>query len=150
MTLNHIKYKNLNARQKERYNFQKIAGLLADYGFACLKLDDDWQGADFIAHHVDGKTFMKVQLKGRLHFDRKYKGKEIYMAFPYKQDWYLLNHDEVLETFLHVFANTMAQSVSWKQRGIYNWNGLSPKILKLIKPYKLSPSINNEQDQSIT
>lgn len=44
-----ISYKNLNARQKESYNFQKLSSILADYGFTILLLNDDWQGADFIA-----------------------------------------------------------------------------------------------------
>ena len=58
MKLTQIKYNDLNSRQRERYNFQKIAGLLADYGFSSIKLDDDWQGADFLAQHIDGFTFI--------------------------------------------------------------------------------------------
>jgi len=52
-----VNYKDLNARQKEDHNFQKVAARLADYGFNCLRLTDDWQGADFIACHIDGETF---------------------------------------------------------------------------------------------
>ena len=51
----------LNGKQKEIYNFQKSASLLADYGFNCIKLSDDWQGADFLAHHFDGKTTLKTR-----------------------------------------------------------------------------------------
>lgn len=39
---------------------------MADYGFMTIRLSDDWQGADFIAQHVDGVLFLRVQLKGRL------------------------------------------------------------------------------------
>jgi hypothetical protein len=53
MQLNKVSYDNLNSKQKEIYNFQKVAGLLADYGFNCIKLADDWQGADFLAYHKD-------------------------------------------------------------------------------------------------
>ena len=67
----------LNGRQKEIYNFQKSAALLADYGFNCIKLSDDWQGTDFLAHHFDGKTTLKVQLKARLTVDRKYIGQDL-------------------------------------------------------------------------
>jgi hypothetical protein len=42
--------------------------MLADYGFATIKPDDDWQSADFIAQHFDGSTFLKVQLKSRPHW----------------------------------------------------------------------------------
>lgn len=76
-----IEYRSLNSRQQENYNFQKVAALLADYGFNCLRLSDDWQGADFIACHIDGQTFLKVQLKGRLTIDKKYVGKGIHIAF---------------------------------------------------------------------
>jgi hypothetical protein len=74
-----IRYEDLNSRQKENFNFQKVAAHLADYGFNCLRLSDDWQGADFIACHIDGNTSLKVQLKGRLNIDKKYYGKDIYI-----------------------------------------------------------------------
>ncbi len=63
--------KDLNARQKENYNFQKISAVLADYGFVTLRLSDDWNGADFIALHKSGES-LRVQLKARLSFSRKY------------------------------------------------------------------------------
>ena len=58
LTLNKIKYEDLNARQQENYNFLKISAVLADYGFMTLRLSSDWQGADFIAQNNDG-TFLK-------------------------------------------------------------------------------------------
>ena len=73
--LQRIAPNKLNGKQKEIYNFQKSASLLADYGFNCIKLSDDWQGADFLAHHFDGKTTLRVQLKARLTIDRKYLGR---------------------------------------------------------------------------
>ncbi len=54
MQFKKIEYKNLNVKQKESYNYQKVSALLADYGFIIIKLDDDWQGADFLALHIDG------------------------------------------------------------------------------------------------
>jgi len=140
--LEQIKYKDLNSKQKERYNFQKIAGILADYGFSSIKLDDDWQGADFIANHIDGETFLKVQLKGRLTFDKKYENKNIFIAFPYENDWYLLDHDEVLELVKESIKNTS----SWKDRGIYSWRSISRETKQLIEKYKVQPSTNNEYD----
>jgi hypothetical protein len=89
--------KNLNGRQKELFNFQKIAATLADYGFNCIKLADDWLGADFLAYHIDGTTTLKVQLKSRLTIDKKYVGKDIWIAFPYKDYWYLVKHERLVE-----------------------------------------------------
>ena len=56
MIFQKVDYKNLNGRQKEVYNFHKIAAVLADYGFNSLKLTDDWQGADFLAYQMLGST----------------------------------------------------------------------------------------------
>jgi hypothetical protein len=66
MKLGKVQYENLNFKQKEIYNLQKVAAILADYGFNCIKLADDWQGADFLAYHKDGDQILKVQLKGGL------------------------------------------------------------------------------------
>jgi hypothetical protein len=97
MKLIKIDYSTLNPRQKEIFNFQKISGLLADYGFNCIKLADDWQGADFLAYHKDGLDTMKIQLKSRLTIDQKYRGKELYVAFPFRSQWYLIEHDTLIE-----------------------------------------------------
>lgn len=66
-----ISYDDLNSRQRENYNFHKVSAILADYGFTSIRLSDDWQGADFIAQHIDGQTFIKAQLKGRMSIDKK-------------------------------------------------------------------------------
>jgi hypothetical protein len=138
MELNHIEYRKLNPKQKERYNFQKIAGILADYGFSSIKLDDDWQSADFIAQHIDGSTFLKVQLKGRLEFNKKYRGKNIHIAFPHANKWYLLNHDEGLVIFLDVFREGMATTSSWVDNGHYTWGKPSKQILNMLALYELT------------
>lgn len=39
-----------------------MAAKLADYGFNCIKLADDCQGADFLAYHKDGEETLEVQL----------------------------------------------------------------------------------------
>jgi hypothetical protein len=62
MRLNKVNYKDLNARQKENYNYHKVASALAEYGFNSMRLNDDWQGADFIS--VNGDEMIKFQLKG--------------------------------------------------------------------------------------
>jgi hypothetical protein len=59
-------------------------------------LADDWQGADFLAYRINGTTTLKVQLKSRLTIQEKYSGKNIWMAFPHKDHWYLIEHDQLL------------------------------------------------------
>ena len=124
-----ISYSDLNSRQKENYNFQKVAGELADYGFNCLRLNDDWQGADFLACHVDGDLFLKIQLKGRMTIDRKYCGKNIHIAFLDGDACYVYPHDEFLNRVLE--ASKTGASDAWKTTGAYSWPS-PPKWAQLI------------------
>ena len=135
MQLNKIKYQNLNPRQKEIYNFQKIAGLLADYGFNCIKLADDWQGADFLAYHYAGLDTLKIQLKARLTIDKKYMGKGLFIAFPFDSYWYLLEHDTLIK---NVGQNTpWLNTSSWLDKGFYHSNKPSRILMESLSSYKL-------------
>ena len=134
--LKHIDYALLNARQKENFNFQKISGVLADYGFSTVRLTQDWEGADFLAQHSDGVTFLKVQLKGRLHFSKKYTGKGLWLCFREKEDVYLFPHDKVLELIL-TKGGVMNETISWKTRGRYGWPQLPKWVKPLLQEYKL-------------
>ncbi len=127
----------LNGRQKEIYNFQKSAALLADYGFNCMRLTDDWHGADFLAHHFDGKTTLKVQLKARLTIDRKYSGQEIWMNFPSGGTWYLVPHDDLVD--LVGQATNWLNTASWRERGQYSSANPSPALLDKLQPFALEP-----------
>lgn len=77
--------------------------------------NDDWQGADMIACHIDGQQFLKIQLKARLTFDKKYIGKYIFIAFSSKGNWYLYDHDELMNI---IMANNTSKSWS---NGSYSW-----------------------------
>ncbi len=138
MKLKLVTYSELNARQKENYNFQKVSAILADYGFVTLRLTDDWHGADFIAQHIDGERFLKVQLKGRLTFCKKYIGKSLYIAFYEVGEWYLLPHDEVLE--LVIESSSMAGSKSWAEDGEYSFSRLSKRMKVILQPYRIFPN----------
>jgi hypothetical protein len=132
LALNKIEYSKLNSRQKENYNFYKIAAILADYGYVSLRLSDDWNGADFIAVHIDGET-VRVQLKSRFGFDKKYIGKDLYIAFCAEGEWYLYPHDEVLKYVLPQIAH----SDSWVAKGGYNFPYLKPENMNLIADYRV-------------
>ncbi len=130
-----INYKNLNSRQKENYNFQKVAGVLADYGYNCLRLTDDWQGADFIACHIGGEEFLKIQLKGRFTCDKKYMGKSIYIAFITTGNCYVYPHDEMMDFVDR--AGRVNNSKSWKEIKAYSWPKTPVWILDELKKYML-------------
>ena len=109
MDLCKVTYEKLNAKQQENFNYHKVASALADYGYDSMRLNNDWQGADFIA--VKGDSMLKVQLKGRLSFNKKYVGKDIWIAFVYKGKIRMYKHDELLYKHPKEFFNTE----SWKK-----------------------------------
>ena len=129
MQLNRVNYKELNAKQKENYNFHKVAAALAEYGYNSMRLNDDWQGADFIA--VKGDEMLKIQLKGRFTVDEKYRGKDIYITFIEDDKIKMYKHDEAVNLLPEKTKNTE----SWAKRGGYSW-GITPKqyesIIKVI------------------
>ena len=127
MKLERVDYADLSSKQKEIFNFQKIAAALADYGFNCIKLADDWQGADFLAYHKDGEQTLKVQLKARVTIDRKYLDKDLYMAFPHNGTWYLIHHDELVR--IAGETTSWLRSASWKEHGGYSSANPSREML---------------------
>lgn len=131
MKFTKITYSELNSKQQEIYNFQKIAGVLAGFGFNCIKLADDWLGADFLAYHKDGARTLRVQLKSRLTIDKKYVGKELYMAFPIDGGWCLIEHDRLVE---QVGKNTnWLNTESWATKGLYHSRSPNRKLLAAIE-----------------
>jgi len=133
-----INYADLNARQQEAYNFQKVSAVLADYGYVTIRVTDDWQGADFIAQHFDGVTFLKVQLKGRLSFDRKYENHDIHVCFCDRDSaqWFVYPHDELLKQILA--ETNIAETASWETHGGYSFPYLSKRNRELLEPYRLN------------
>jgi len=114
------------------FNFQKVAAVLADYGFTCMWLNNDWKGADFIAVHVDGVTDIKVQLKGGLSFANKYRGKNIFICFRDNGETYLYPHDEVLSK-----VEILISDKKWKEKGTYFQTKLSRRFKDLLSEYKI-------------
>ena len=132
----HFNYDSLDSRQKENYNFQKVSGVLADYGYSTVRLTQDWAGADFVAQHADGVTFLRVQLKGRLTFKKDYIGKDLWICFRDGHDVYLFPHDKVLDLLLSK-GRVMNDTYSWETKGWYSWLN-PPKWFKpLLEEYRL-------------
>ena len=134
MKLQEVNYKEVTAKQKEIFNFQKVAAKLADYGFNCIKLDDDWQGADFLAYHKDGDRTLKVQLKGRLSIYQKYEGKDLWMCFPHEGSWYLIPHDRLIE--IAGERTPWLNSMSWNSGG-YSSGRPPRRLLEAISEFRL-------------
>jgi hypothetical protein len=130
-----IKYESLNSKQKETYNYHKVSAVLADYGYFTMRVTDDWESADFIAMNCIDKSFIKVQLKGRLTFSKKYKDKDLYITFEDKKThiWYLYPHDILLNK---LYENTNRE-LAWDKNGDYSFPSLSKLSNEILEQYKL-------------
>ena len=130
-----ISYDKLNAKQREIYNFQRVSAVLAELGYATIKLQDDWQGADFLAIPFDDKKeSLKVQLKGRATIRTKYHGKQLNICFEYKETgvWYLYPHDKVYDKLAPKINGRL-----WSNEGIRSYPKLSKEMLELLNEYRL-------------
>lgn len=145
LKLQHVNVHELKPRQKEIYNFQKIASVLADYGFNCIKLTDDWESADFLAYHKDGKQTLKVQLKSDMSIHTKYMKKDLYVVFPIDTIWYLILHDELVKIVGKV-TNAL-HSKSWIEKGCFRWPRPSRKLCKKLSTFRLR-AISNSFERS--
>jgi len=92
-------------------------------------------GADFIAIQFTGEEYLKIQLKGRLTFDKKYIGKEGYICF-YEKDWYIYPHDVLLIEFV----DEIKGSSSWIEKGLYHYPYLTEKHQNRLEKFKLIES----------
>ena len=135
--LSRIEYNDLNAKQKESFNFQKISGVLADYGYFPVRLSDDWESADFICIKCTTKKFLKVQLKGSFTMDKKYMGKDLYIAFQDKNSgvWYLYPHDYIVKKYIQ--DKGLDKKNSWITKGFWFNNPITNYDKSILEPFKL-------------
>jgi len=130
-------YAKLNSRQKENYNFHKVAAALADFGYTSIRLSDDFNGADFIALHIDGKKLLRVQLKGRLTFHKKYYQKGLHIAFRVGKHIYVYDHDELRKRFKDAGFVPESSPPAWLVDGSRSWTNIPAKMQSILDDYKL-------------
>ena len=130
-----------SSKQIETYNFHKAAAVLVEYGFDCIRISDDWEGADFLAHHKQSGETLMVQLKSALVIDKRYcPNKDLYMCFPLdKTDkWYLAKHADLL-ALAREHAPRWFKSNGWKNNHRY-WSWRANEAMReALKPYSYSP-----------
>ena len=124
--LNKIDYNTLNARQKENYNYHKVASALADYGYDCMRLNNDWEGADFIA--VKDEQMLKVQLKSRFTLSKKYLRKDIYIAFREEDDIYIFDHDKAV----NYWGERLNSRRVWVEDGLWHQKPIPKQFIDLV------------------
>jgi len=128
-----INYSSLPSKVQETYNFQKASAVLAEFGFITNLLKYDWNGADFLAQHING-DWLKIQLKGRLVTSPSYEGKDLFIMFEDKKSskWYLYPHDE-LTKYCRKEYPTAVFTIKGHSRGTLSyWNK------KWLKKYEIN------------
>ena len=92
--------------------------------------------ADFIAQHIDS-SFLKVQLKGRLTVAKKHEEKELWIAFPEGEHWYVYPHDAILRKLR--YAKKASISPTYTETGGCNFPGLSKELRLMLEEYRIKP-----------
>jgi hypothetical protein len=150
LSLTPVKYSELNPKQQEIYNFHTVAALLMGCGFECVRLANDWGGADFLAYPKEaGQEILRIQLKGRPTIDKKYQDpeKKIYMAFPIDEVWYLIPHNKLLQ--LAEVHTKWTNTKSWNEVGIYHSPAPPQNFMNALIPFQLQPLVGtNRKDKS--
>jgi len=117
---------------REVINRNTVVSLALEQGFnAYLPVYDG--GVDFILYREEDGTTRKVQLKGRWMIDKKYVDRDIWMAFPNGEDWYLVPHADLVQ---QGDAQGFTRTVSWVERGAYSCPSLSKALLAACEPYR--------------
>lgn len=117
----------------EVINRNTVVSLALQQGFnAFLPVYDG--GVDFILYRESDRELRKVQLKGRWTIDRKYLGRDIWIAFPMAGGWYLMPHDEMVAT-----AGAATQTTSWTENGLYSRPHPSAALVAACAPYRFAP-----------
>jgi hypothetical protein len=135
-----VEYGDLNARAKENYNFHQIAAKLAEYGFAGMRLSDDYGGADFLSIHNDpnkAAIVLKVQLKGRLTFDKKYIDKDIFIAFRENDRVYVYPHDELKNRIQEAEKSRSTKHSEWWDHGSRSWPSIPKFQQHILDEYEI-------------
>ena len=74
---------------------------------------------------VDGKT-LNVVKPGRLRIMREWIGREVWVNFPVRGVWYLVEHDELIRAVGETAP--YLNSMSWRARGAYSTGGPSHRV----------------------
>lgn len=94
-------YMGFDSRSKEAFNTADSAPFW-HVKEVLLPLRFDSNGADVLAYNPATNRTRAIQIKSRATVDAKYRGKEIWIAFPHwvtdhQQDWYVVPHDRLEE-----------------------------------------------------
>ena len=133
-----IEYERLSGKEQESYNASKLSAIMSEYGYLeCARINGDKWGADLLFYRASDADVKKVQLKGRATFSKHYTGKDLYVAYPDTDGWYMYPHDELVAA-AHP-ASSWSKTLSWmSEEGGYSWNVTPMWLKKLLNSWKIS------------
>ncbi len=121
-----------NINNKDTNIFKKISAKPADHGFRSMWLNKDWQGADFIATHINDDKTLKILLKNNFSLNKKYIDQNIHICFIHENNIYLYPHDLILQQI----ENNHNNKITIKENQYISSNIFQNNIL-LLDQYKL-------------
>ena len=133
-----IEYESLSGKEQESYNASKLSAIMSEYGYLeCARINGDKWGADLLFYRASDADVKKVQLKGRVTFSKHYTGKQLYIAYPDIDGWYMYPHDDLVDQAGSL--SSWQETMSWfRPDGGYSWN-VTPMWLKnILEPWKIS------------
>jgi hypothetical protein len=90
-------------------------------------------GIDFILYNENTGDTKLIQLKGRWIIDKKYEGRNIWIAFHDRGHWYVAPHDEMVR---HADAYGYTKTPSWTDDNAYSVKALTMRMLEDMRPYR--------------
>jgi hypothetical protein len=127
-----------NHRSVEMANRLDLINEAFKFGYlAYLPVVDE--GIDLILHRERPRDLKMVQLKSRWTIDKKYVGREIWIAFPQDKVWYLGLHDEFVG--LAKKLGFAANSSSWTAGGKYSRGKLNKALQETLQAYTLEKQL---------
>ncbi len=150
MKIEHITYENGfgdRGKEVETYNYHKAASVLAEYGFDCVRVSDDWRGADFLAYNKHAGVVLEVQLKACLVIDNKFTDNpDLFICFPLDKTgkWYLLKHSRLLEIVQEhhpkLWARFQEAGNAWHYTGrVRGSKKVQGRLLETLEEYSYEP-----------
>jgi hypothetical protein len=100
-------------------------------------------GIDLILYNTTTRDLKLVQLKGRWTINKKYEGKDIWVAFPDRGIWYVVPHDEVMVAYGERKGYTATPS--W-EKGEYSIKALTRELLPLLEAYRFGDPKEAERE----
>lgn len=135
----------MTSTRREISNLSRFRGQIAEVSnrntFVSLALATGYNaylpvydaGIDFILYRETDGAIRKVQLKSRWSVDKKYLGRDLWVAFPIDHEWHLAPHDEMVRM---APASKFLETNSWKSGGLYYVPKPSKALVAACLPFR--------------